>query len=71
MVFPQLTHSPGVCNRCDEAREKHALRAARDEFKSWLDALESDYLGFADTHNITEDEARRAIALMRETASKL
>lgn len=51
------------------ASYNRSIKAAHDELTSWIDALK--VADFADTHDITEDEAKRAIELMRGVASKL
>lgn len=58
-----------------QKRAKHvrslnrAAQAARNEAKSWIGQL--DAYDFADTHHITEDEARLAIDMLARLAERL
>jgi hypothetical protein len=45
----------------------HAIDAARAEFQSWVNALEP--ASFAETHGITETEARAALRVLQDLAS--
>lgn len=58
-----------MASKEDIRRTNNAARAARNEVRSWVGQL--DWCSFADTHNITEDEARQAIAMLANLAERL